>query len=196
MKVILNAGPLPERYKNIVTAIGVFDGVHRGHQSVIARAVDAARNARGTSVVVTFFPHPVEALYPKEFGGYVVTLEHRLRLIRSLGADVCYVIPFSRSFARCSAVDFARDFLIKRLRTTKVVVGEDFHFGNQRQGSVGLFAGFGISVETVPLLKVNNINIKTSLLKNFIRDGNLVINSRFTLRYFYCYIAIRRVRIN
>lgn len=173
MKVILNAGFLPERYKKVVAAIGVFDGLHLGHQRVIARAVDAAKNIRGTSVVVTFFPHPVAILHPREFNGYVVSLEHRIRLIKALGVDVCYVIPFSRPFARRSADDFARNFLIKRLRADRIVVGEDFHFGNRRQGSADLFNSLGVAVETVPLLRLNNISVKTRFLKKLVAEGGL-----------------------
>lgn len=173
MKVILNAGPLPKRYRNIVAAIGVFDGVHQGHQRVISRAVAEAGRLKGVSVVVTFFPHPVEVLHPGKFNGYVISLEHRFRLIASLGADICYVLPFSRSFAGRTAADFAGDFLVKKLRAIKVVVGEDFHFGKRREGTAGFFAGMGIAVETVPLLKVRGIEVKTSLLKKLIVDGDL-----------------------
>ncbi|MBF0387448.1 MAG: riboflavin biosynthesis protein RibF [Candidatus Omnitrophica bacterium] len=173
MQVILNAGPLPERYKNVVTAIGVFDGLHRGHQRVISRAVTLARQAGGTSVVVTFFPHPVAILRPHDFQGYVLPLAQRLELIKSLGVDVCYCIPFSRTFARSSAGDFTRAVLVNKLRTTTIVVGEDFHFGNQREGAVDLFARFGLTVEAVPLLKLNRTSIKTRLLKQFIVGGNL-----------------------
>jgi len=78
--------------------------------------------------------------------------------------------------------DFARDFLVGKLRTTKIVVGEDFHFGNQRKGTVDFFKKIGAAVETVPLLKLNNIYIKTKLLKQFIASGDLVRLKRFLKR--------------
>ncbi|MBF0593511.1 MAG: bifunctional riboflavin kinase/FAD synthetase [Candidatus Omnitrophica bacterium] len=173
MKVILDAGRLPERYRNVVVAIGVFDGVHRGHQRVIGRAVDEARRIKGTSVVVTFHPHPVAVLNPDQFSGYIISLEYRLRLIKALGVDVCYVVPFSKKFARSSASDFAAGFLKEKLRTVKIVVGEDFNFGSRRQGTADTFSGYGLSVEKVPLLKINNTNIKSKVIKEFIHEGEL-----------------------
>ncbi|MEI6437600.1 MAG: riboflavin biosynthesis protein RibF [Candidatus Omnitrophota bacterium] len=173
MRLILNAGPLPERYKKVVAAIGVFDGLHRGHQQVIASAVAAARAIKGTSMVVTFFPHPVAVLHPVDFNGYVVSLEHRIRLIKDLGVDVCYVVPFTKAFSRRSAESFVRGVLKERLRVVKVAVGTDFHFGCQRRGSTDLFSKFGIGVEAVPIIKLNNINIKTKFIKQLVAEGDL-----------------------
>lgn len=173
MKVISGAGQLPLKYKNVVTAIGVFDGVHLGHQEVIGRAVAEARGVNGTAVVVTFYPHPVAVLRPHEFKGYLMSLDHRLERIAALGVDVCYVIHFTRDFAHLTSVDFEKKFLIDKLRAQKVVVGEDFHFGSHRRGSADTFANLGLDLEKVPILKRGAFLIKSTLLKEAVMAGDL-----------------------
>ncbi len=173
MQIILNAGYLPKRYQHVVAAIGVFDGVHRGHQAVIRAAVAEAQKIGGASVVVTFYPHPVEILHPEQFNGYVISIEQRIQLIGSLGVDVCYVVPFSLSLAAWSAADFVKRILIGQLRTERVIVGEDFSFGSDHQGSKEFFHSFGLELRKVSLLKSNKICIKTRIIKKLVAAGAL-----------------------
>ncbi len=144
-----------------VVAIGVFDGVHRGHQKVIRRAVLQARRLGVRSVVVTFHPHPVEVLHPEKFVPYITTLEHRLQLIEALGVDVCVVVKFSKRFAGQPPVKFVRDFLVSGLGAKKIIIGRDFHFGHARKGSVSMLEGLGnengFSVERVDLLNYKHM---------------------------------------
>jgi riboflavin kinase/FMN adenylyltransferase len=182
MLVISDAGLLPERYKNVVAAIGVFDGVHQGHQRVIGRAVARARRIGGTSVVVTFFPHPAEVLRPEVFQGYVSSLDQRVELIASLGAQVCYVIPFSRAFAQMTAGDFVERYLVGRLRAGHVVIGEDFHFGRGRRGLASTFAAHGLGVTTVPLFSRRRTAVKTRKIKQMIGEGDLAGIKSFLAR--------------
>ena len=126
------------RLKNVVAAIGVFDGVHLGHQAVIARAVDEARRINGKSVVVTFHPHPVQVLHPERFSSCLTTLPQRLKLIASLGVDACWVIPFTKRFASTTPGDFVKKILMGRLGLKRIVVGSDFHFGHDRSGAIRL----------------------------------------------------------
>ncbi len=189
MKVIYGTGPLVKARSPVVAAIGVFDAVHRGHQALIARAVAEARRRKGTSVVITFHPHPVSVLRPQEFSSYVLPLECRLRLIGQCGADVCVVIPFTKSFSRMSAQDFVRRVLVQKMNVEKVFVGEDFCFGHDRVRSFGAFTGAqGLVAEKVPLVKINNINIKTKKIKELIRQGDLRGVKRFLGRDL-CYLS-------
>jgi riboflavin kinase / FMN adenylyltransferase len=183
MKVISGIGQLNKKYRRVIAAIGVFDSVHRGHQHVIRQAVDEARRIGGTSVVVTFDPHPVSVLQPARFSAYVLTLKHRLQLIKSLGADVCLVIRFDSHLARMTADDFVSRVLVGKLGVRKVVVGEDFHFGHDRKGAVEFLKEqgkrFRYDVRSVQTRNIAKVNIKTSYIKKLIKAGKLNLLKKF-----------------
>jgi riboflavin kinase/FMN adenylyltransferase len=176
MKVILKTGQFVNFPPGGVAAIGVFDGVHRGHQQVIGRAVSEARRLGVKSVVVTFDPHPHQVLAPQRFSAYVLTLPQRLDRFRALGVDICVVLNFTRRLAAVPPESFFRAYLHKRMQLRKLVVGADFHFGTGACAGVALLnalgSRYGMDVESVPILKINNIKIKTTKLKNFISDGD------------------------
>ena len=121
------------KYKNPVVVLGVFDGLHRGHRNILQSAVKQARKIKGTSIALTFFPHP-----QKEKSLY--SLKHRLRLISELGVDVCIVVNFSASFAKMSANNFITKILIKKIHARFVYIGENFHFGKGALGDYKLLA--------------------------------------------------------
>ena len=183
MKRIFIRGSLPCKLAPSVAAIGVFDGVHRGHQKVICRAVAEARRLGRISVVVTFDPHPVQVLYPHRFLPYILTLEHRLRLIEELGVDVCVVVRFDKHFSAQCPERFVNDFLLEQLNVRKVIIGRDFHFGHGRKGSVALLKAMGqkkgFFVEHLLILKNINNNIKSTHIKKLVADGDLACLKRF-----------------
>lgn len=186
MKRIFTRGTLAHKLKASVAAIGVFDGVHRGHQKVIRRAVAEARRLGVTSVVVTFDPHPVAVLHPDRFLPYIMTLEHRLSLIESLGVDMCVVIKFDKRFSAQPPERFVHHFLSAQLNVRKVIIGRDFHFGRGRKGSVPLLKSLGkasgFSVEQINIIKNINKNIKSTYIKKLISDGDLPCLKHFLSR--------------
>ena len=120
-----------KKYKGAVAALGVFDGVHRGHRNILQGAVRIARKINGTSIALTFFPHPQhkESLY---------SLEHRLKLIAELGIDVCIVVNFTPGFANIQAPDFISEILVKKIGVLFVCAGKNFHFGKIAAGDYRL----------------------------------------------------------
>jgi riboflavin kinase/FMN adenylyltransferase len=139
----------------VVITIGVFDGVHRGHQALIAAAREQA-DLRGLPLVaMTFDPHPLAVIGPKRAPTSLATLEHRAELLRRAGADVVEVLAFDEDTAAMSPQDFVADVLVRRLGARAVVVGADFRFGHRAAGTLvtledeGARAGF--SVVGVPL---------------------------------------------
>ncbi len=139
----------------VVITIGVFDGVHRGHQALIAAAREQA-DLRGLPLVaMTFDPHPLAVIGPKRAPTSLATLEHRAELLRRAGADVVEVLAFDEETAAMSPQDFVADVLVRRLGARAVVVGADFRFGHRAAGTLvtleeeGARAGF--SVVGVPL---------------------------------------------
>src|SRR3989338_7080064 len=125
MKVIYGIGRA-RRYRNAVLTIGIFDGVHIGHKFLIKKVVESARKIEGKSVVVTFYPHPSHVLNPRRELALLISLKERLRLLSSLGIDICVVIKFSRQFSRIKPEDFIRDYIVTRIKPWEIFIGQDF----------------------------------------------------------------------
>jgi riboflavin kinase/FMN adenylyltransferase len=116
-------------------AIGIFDGVHRGHQLILKKAMISAKKMRTTPLVITFDPHPQKVLFPKHRNPKILmSLEHRLRFFSSLGIREALMIPFNKKFSNISHETFLEDFLIKQLRMKSLSVGHDFRFGYKALG--------------------------------------------------------------
>jgi riboflavin kinase / FMN adenylyltransferase len=133
------------RHERSVVAVGVFDGLHRGHQQVIAMVTELAREHDASAVVATFDPHPAQVLDPAGAPRLIGTLDQRLEGLDALGVDLARVITFDEALAAESAEDFVDRVLVAELRATLVVVGEDFRFGHERRGDVALLERLGPS---------------------------------------------------
>jgi len=169
MIVITKTNKIP-RFKNPVVALGVFDGLHRGHRNILQSAVSKARRLKGTSIVLTFSPHP-----QKEKSLY--SLKHRLRLISELGVDVCIVINFSASFARISAGDFITRILVKKIGCRFVYIGENYHFGKGALGDYKLLSAsakennFGVKIFKV--IKSAGRPISSTAIRGLIKGSKI-----------------------
>src|SRR5512139_1414574 len=138
MRITQQLDDLSIEGRPIVLAVGSFDGVHRGHQMVIGRAVELSRQASGEAWVLTFDPHPLKILKPEAAPPLITSTLHKLRLIEALGVDGCVVMPFTREVAAEEPDDF-----MKRLKRTvpglfQLVVGENWTFGHRGRGNVTL----------------------------------------------------------
>ncbi|MBE1464646.1 riboflavin kinase/FMN adenylyltransferase [Kibdelosporangium phytohabitans] len=134
----------------------MFDGVHRGHQALIERAVELARQRDVPSVVVTFDPHPSEVVRPGSHPAQLTTLRRKAELVEQLGVDVFCVLPFTVELSKMPGDEFVHEVLVDRLHASAVVVGENFRFGHKAQGNIELLATlgnrFGFSAEGAKLL--------------------------------------------
>ena len=135
--------------------IGVFDGVHRGHQRIIGRAVEKAHEVGVPSVVLTFDPHPMEVVRPGHHPPMLTGPRLKAELLESLGVDVMCVLPFTQAFSRLTADEFVHEVLVERLHVSAVVVGENFRYGHKGTGDVAALTAagrrFGFTVEGAPL---------------------------------------------
>jgi riboflavin kinase/FMN adenylyltransferase len=144
--------PLAEALRGGVIAIGNFDGLHRGHQALIAQAQAQARLEKRPCGILTFEPHPREFFQPQEPLFRLTPPEMKLRLARALGVDFVSVLPFNREFATLSAEEFVSRELVAGLGVAHAVTGYDFHFGQGRKGNpealraMGAGLGFGVSI--------------------------------------------------
>ncbi|MDP2939387.1 MAG: bifunctional riboflavin kinase/FAD synthetase [Candidatus Omnitrophota bacterium] len=176
MQVIYDISKI-KQFKKAVLAIGVFDGLHLGHQLVIKKTVEEAKKINGKTIVLTFFPHPNHVLKPAKYLPFLVSLKHRLKLIEKLGVDVCILVNFTENFSNLSARNFVERFLVKKIKPRKIFVGADFTFGKDKNGNVDLLRKlgdfYGFKTKEIPRLKISGEVISSTLIRGLIKDGNL-----------------------
>jgi riboflavin kinase / FMN adenylyltransferase len=138
-------GGVPADAGRTVVTIGVFDGVHRGHQRIVYRALARAAELRLPGVAVTFEPLPESVVRPVDKPALLTTLPRRLELLGELGLDAVYVIDFTTEFSERSPEEFVQSVLVERLRAVDIVVGANFRFGRRAAGDVATLADIGSS---------------------------------------------------
>ena len=167
----------PGGWGRAVVTIGVFDGVHRGHQATIGHAVARARELGLRSVVVTFDPHPSEVVRPGSHSAMLTEPARKAELIAALGVDVLCVIPFTHEFSRLSPETFVHDTLVEHLHAAVVVVGENFRFGHKAAGDVALLSRlgrtFGFAVEAPPLVAADGTVFSSTYIRACVDAGDV-----------------------
>jgi riboflavin kinase/FMN adenylyltransferase len=136
-------GNLPGGWGRCAVTIGVFDGVHRGHQALIRRTVEVAAERGVPSVVLTFDPHPSEVIRPGSHPAQLTTLRRKAELVEGLGVDVFAVLPFTLELSRLPADDFVHEVLVDKLHAAVVIVGQNFTFGHKAGGDIELLRALG-----------------------------------------------------
>jgi riboflavin kinase/FMN adenylyltransferase len=174
MKVIFDP---KERIKESTSAtIGIFDGVHLGHKSIISLIRKEAAKNDYSSCVVTFFPHPQKVLRGID-KPLIVPLKERLRLLEKEGVDITVCFNFTKAFSKISAKDFVKNYLVEKLNIKSIFVGPDLFFGRNREGNVELLESMGKSFEfetrTVRPVYFEDELISSTAIREFIEDGNV-----------------------
>lgn len=171
-----------------VVTIGNFDGVHRGHRSIFSMVVHEARRASGTSVLVTFRPHPTKVLTPGHAPPLISTREQRYSMFEDAGIDLAVVIPFSREFSYTPAEEFVRRVLIPHLAPQQIIIGLPFRFGHNREGDVDMLArmgrqlGFvaeGVGEVDIDGRTISSTRIRRAILLGKIGDANRMLGRPF-----------------
>jgi riboflavin kinase/FMN adenylyltransferase len=179
-----------------VAAIGNFDGVHRGHQQIIAHVIERARARGEMAVVATFDPHPSRVLRQDSAPPLIATLAQRLRLFEAAGLDAVLVIPFTMEFARLSPEEFARQILAETLHVSSVSVGGNFRFGHRQEGDAARLAGLGtqlgFAVDLVPAVRLRGQVVSSTLVRRAIAEGKVELGGRMLGRPFALTGEIRR----
>lgn len=176
MKIYTRITDISEKFPNACVTIGNFDGVHLGHQQLFATVVQKARSIEGTSIAITFDPHPLQVLLP---GGIklISTCEQKIELIEMAGIDVLLIVPFTREFAATSADEFVSGLLVGRLGVKELVVGYDYAFGKGRSGNIdflrkqGEIHGFPVTV--VDAFYVDGQLVSSTRIRELIREGEM-----------------------
>ena len=161
----------------IALTIGNFDGVHRGHQVMLARLREAGRRLRVPTAVMCFEPHPREFFRPEEAPARITSLREKIELLAGEGVDEVYVCHFNAAFAAQSPEEFIDALLVQRLHAKWLLVGDDFRFGSRRAGDYALLSArgqqLGFGVESQGTVEENGERISSSLIRDVLAAGEL-----------------------
>jgi riboflavin kinase / FMN adenylyltransferase len=167
-----------------VVTVGMYDGVHRGHQKLIGAAVSRARAMRRPCLLLTFDPHPAEVVRPGSHPAILTSLDRKAELVAELGVDAMCVLPFTEEFSRLSPETFTHSVLVEELHAAQVVVGENFTYGYKAAGDVDSLTRegrrFGFAVEGVPLAAVDDdaVTISSTYVRACVAAGDMASAAR------------------
>jgi riboflavin kinase/FMN adenylyltransferase len=177
----------PSRKPTVVT-IGNFDGVHLGHQKILAGVLERARATDLLAAVLTFYPHPARILRPEAAPPLLSTLPQRLAAFEAAGMDAALVLKFDAELAKVSAADFARLYLVETLQARAVMVGANFRFGHRQAGDVNLLEELGrrenFEVHVVPPVVTDGVVVSSSTIREALREGRVEDAARLLGRPF------------
>jgi riboflavin kinase/FMN adenylyltransferase len=187
MKIYRDLDQITEPFPNACVTIGNFDGVHLGHQLLFAEIVGRASRSNGTSVAVTFDPHPLQVLRPHGIK-LISTCDQKTELIEHAGIDILVIIPFSMKFAEITAEAFVDDILCRTIGVKELVVGYDYAFGKGRVGNIdflktqGLEKEFGVTV--VEAHYEENMLASSTKVRELVADGRMADARTLLGRYY------------
>lgn len=175
--------------KNPIVTIGTFDGVHRGHLSILERLKERVKERGGESVLLTFYPHPRMVLHPDDHNIELLsTPEEKAQKLEEAGIQHLVVHPFSLEFSRLSPFDYVRDLLVTGLHADTVIIGYDHRFGRNREGNhqtlVELSETFGFRVEEIPPHMIDDMNVSSTKIRQALHKGEIEEAAKY-LGYHY-----------
>jgi riboflavin kinase / FMN adenylyltransferase len=188
MKVLRAIDELSSLPGSTHLAIGVFDGLHVGHQAVIGRALESARQSSGHAVVVTFDPHPVRVLRPEKAPRLLTSTRHKVRLIDKLGVDAVLLLEFTLEFSKTSPEIFIEKLARAARHLNQICVGQEWTFGANRSGSIRLLEKMapklGFQVASVAPILVDQRVVSSTLIRSAVESGDLASAAKYLGRDF------------
>jgi len=182
MQILRSIPELSQLRGPLFLAIGVFDGVHLGHQAVISTSAEHARAANGTPVVVTFDPHPEKVLRPQAATHLLTATPHKIALIRELGVAHLLIIKFDKQFAATEPEDFVQQLVEHSKPLREICVGHEWSFGKNRRGNLKLLNEFGarfdLGVVGIPPVTVNGELVSSTTIRQALEAGDLAKAAR------------------
>jgi riboflavin kinase/FMN adenylyltransferase len=176
METLRSISELSRLQGPLFLAIGVFDGVHLGHQAVISTSAEHARAVNGTPVVVTFDPHPEKVLRPEAAPHLLTATPHKITLIRDLGVGHLLIITFDKQFAATEPEDFVKQLVKHSKPLREICVGHQWSFGKNRRGNLEVLkklgAQFDFNVVGIPQVKVNDELVSSTTIRQAVETGD------------------------
>ncbi|MBD2752419.1 bifunctional riboflavin kinase/FAD synthetase [Spirosoma validum] len=172
--------PLP----NAVVTSGTFDGVHRGHQTILTRLTEVARLNGGESVLITYWPHPRTVISSDSTNlKLLTTLDEKIELLDQAGVDHLVIIPFTRSFSQLTSEEYIQQILVEKIGTKKLVIGYDHRFGRDREGGFDYIKAhqseYGFDVEEIPRQDIDAVGVSSSKIRTALNAGNVHTANQF-----------------
>ncbi|NOZ25407.1 MAG: bifunctional riboflavin kinase/FAD synthetase [Nitrospirae bacterium] len=176
MLVIKGLHALDRKFRDPVVTIGNFDGVHLGHQKIFRKVIEAARDG-GTSMVLTFDPHPLKVIAPDRRLKLLTPIDEKIRLIEMTGMEVLLCIRFDREFARMDPEDFVKGILVERIGVKHVIVGHNYRFGRGKKGTTDLLRRrgrkYGFRVNVVRNRRISGYPVSSSRIRQLLLWGRV-----------------------
>jgi riboflavin kinase/FMN adenylyltransferase len=180
MNVINDLNLIKRPFINSVVTIGNFDGVHKGHQAIFHQVIEKAESINGTSVAITFEPHPIKVIKKNDPPPLITLYEQKVELIAKTGLDVLICIPFNKEFAAISADRFLEDLLVKKIGLRAIVIGKDYSFGKNREGNIAYLIenadrlGYEVIItDWIPVSHNIDGRISSTRVREVVMDGNV-----------------------
>ncbi len=161
-----------------MVTVGTFDGLHLGHQKIIRRMTELAKENNGETILVTFDPHPRLVVNSNSHEiKFINTLQRKFDLLSKLGIDHLIIVPFTKEFAKTSSEDFIINYLVKNIGTKKLIVGYDHHFGRHREGNYQklhqLGENYGFDVEEISAQYIDDKAVSSTKIRKALMDGDI-----------------------
>ena len=176
MKIIKNIINYSE-HKNSAVTIGSFDGIHLGHEKILKKLKKEAIKDNLLSVIITFDPHPRTILKNEKSIKSINLIEEKKDILKKFKIDIVVIHPFSKSFSKLSSLEFTRDILVKKFKIKKLILGFNHSFGKNREATVMDINKFSKELNfqliEVKAKKLNNLNISSTLIRNYILNGEI-----------------------
>ena len=188
MEIINDLKEIPNKLKNPVVTTGNFDGVHIGHQALFNQVIEKAKSIDGTSVVITFEPHPIRVITSNKHFQLITLHEQKLELIGAIGVDTLICIPFTREFAATPARTFVKEILCDLIGMKAIVVGQDYSFGRKREGDIFLLqemaATHGFEVIVSGWIELEGGRISSTKIRSLVSEGRVAEAGRLLGRHY------------
>lgn len=177
MKIYEGLSNLPFIPNPVVTS-GTFDGVHLGHQKILSRIKENARQIEGETVLITYWPHPRLILFPDHHNLRLLSsFEEKITCLEQFGVDHLIIIPFTHAFSQMSSKDFIENILVQKIKTRKLIIGYDHKFGKNREGSFEYLQAhsmeFGFEMEEISRQEVDAIAVSSTKIRKALEEGDL-----------------------
>jgi len=191
MQLIQHPDEITAPFNNGVITIGNFDGVHIGHQALFYEVIERAHMIEGTSIAMTFEPHPLRVLKKNHTPPLITLLEQKVELIERSGVDVLICVPFTLEFAAVTATSFVEDLLVRKIGMKAIVMGEDYAFGRNREGDIDLLntlaprLGFEVIVTSL-IRSVQGVSarISSTAIRELVQAGEMQQACKMLGRHF------------
>ncbi len=180
---------ITDDYRGAFVTIGNFDGVHLSHQHICRKLASEAKKGGQKSLVITFDPHPKMILHPNIKPFYLITTRaEKMARLADCGVDATVIIRFDQQYSKTTAEQFVQHFLWKKLAISKIIIGHDYTFGQHRQGNDAFLKThgrkLGFSVEVIPAFKIEDEIVSSTLIRNYILEGDVRAAAKLMGRYY------------